>query len=207
MSKHIQNSSTGSTVLDLKVGGETDYTEIGSDGVMVARGAAMQQDDVYPAAVSVGVAGANIPQFTAFNGGLKAYEFPGAATLKELNLAWQLPHQREDGTNITPHIHVRIPNDASGGNIRFGLELIWANQGDTEAATTTIYADLDIAPNAGNLANEIISFGELDGTGKTYSSLVQARLFRNPAATEDTFGSSVWLMSADIHVQKSRLGQ
>jgi len=164
-------------------------------------------DDVYPSAVSVG-GGANVPSFTAYTGNLLAYEFNGTGpTTKELQIEFQLPHSRKDNSNIVPHIHLYIPDDATGGTIEFGLEYEWSDVNDTGAITTsTVYGTVVRTASQGIARNQILSFGELDGDGKGLSSIVSCRLFRNPADATDTFEESVWLKSADIHVQKTWLG-
>ena len=165
-------------------------------------------DDVYPSSVTVGTTGSNIPQFTAYNGNLKAYEFPGTVAMKEINVGFQFPHTRKDDSPIVPHIHLYVPvGDAGVTNIRWGCEYTWTDINSTGAvATTTVYGDLAVGANDSIKNNAILSFGEIDGTGKGLSSIFMCRLFRNYAATEDTFTKSVWLKSADIHVQKTWMG-
>lgn len=161
-------------------------------------------DDVYPSSVAT-FPGANAPSGTAYAGNLKAYEFVANAT-KDVTVIFQFPHAREDDTFIVPHIHIYAPSDGSGGNVRFGLEYFWGDVGETGAiSTSTIYGDKTLAAST-IYRNEILSFGEIVGTGKGLSSVLHCRIFRNPAATEDTFGSSVWLLSADVHAQRSWLG-
>lgn len=164
--------------------------------------------DVYPSSVTV-APGAAAPSFTAYNGGLRAYEFVGVGTVKEINMGFQFPHtQKVDGTIvIVPHIHLFIPNDITGGVIKFGLEYTWAAYQSTGAiATTTVYGTLTRSAGAGIANNEVLSFGNITATGKGMSSIFMCRLFRDPADVNDTFGSSVWIKSADIHAQNVALG-
>lgn len=164
-------------------------------------------DDVYPSAVAVGTSGANVPAFTAYSGGLKAYEFPGSALLKEINLQFQIYHSYKQGTDATLHCHLFIPNDATGGTIKLGAEVEWDNIGDTGAgSSSTIYATLARTAAQGISRNAIISFPVLAGTGKLISSIVGARIFRDPTDVADTFASSVWFRSSDVHISKDTQG-
>ena len=164
-------------------------------------------DDVYPSAVSVG-GGANVPSFSAYSGNFLAYEFVGTGpTTKEIQIEFQFPHAREDGSDIVPHIHLYIPDDGTGGDIYFGLEYEWSDVNDTGAvSSTTVYGTVTRTASQGIAKNQILSFGTITGTGKGLSSVLSCRLFRNPADANDTFGTSVWLKSADVHVQKTYLG-
>jgi len=161
-------------------------------------------DDVYPSSVSVGVAGANVPAFTAYNGNLKAYEFVGATNMKEINMGFQFPHTREDRSPIVPHVHIYAPSDGTGGVVKWGCEYTWTYVWQTGAvATTTVYGTRTIPANTA-CNNEIISAGEIVSpfADDDMSSIFMCRWFRDPADSADTFGSSVWLKSADIHVYK-----
>lgn len=188
-----------------KFGGPTHYSEFEADGTYKANGDATTWDDVYPSAVTVGV-GSNAPAFTTYSGNYKAYEFVGSSLTKEIHMNFQIPHPYKESSTISPHIHIYVPNDASGGTIKFYCECSWLNVGGTEPASATISGTLTIGANAGNLGNEILGFGTLIGTGKTISSLLKCRIYRDPTDPADTFGSSVWLMSADVHIEQDTLG-
>lgn len=157
--------------------------------------------DVYPSSISVGVAGANVPQFNGYNGNLKAYEFVGTTNMKEINMGFQFPHSREDNSLIVPHIHIYAPSDGSGGVVKFGCEYTWTYVGQTGVvSTTTVYGTTTLAAST-VYNNQIISFGEITSpsTNGDMSSIFMCRIFRDPSDVADTFGSSVWLKSADIH--------
>lgn len=162
--------------------------------------------DVYPTAVSVGI-GSAAPSFTAYDGNLEAREFVGISTTKQIMVEFQFPHTRKDGSDIVPHLHLYVPDDATGGTIKFGCEYEWSNTFDTGAvSTTTVYGTISRAANAGISQNHILSFGTIAGEDMGLSSLISCRIFRDPADAEDTFGSSVWLRSADIHAQMTWWG-
>lgn len=162
-------------------------------------------DDLLPNAVTVG-GGASAPSFTTYNGNLRAYEFLGTGvTTKDLQIQWQLPHAWNEGSTVSPHIHLYVPNDASGGVIKFYFEYSWTNVNDVEAAASTISGTYTVTAAAGN-RHRILEIATIAGTGKTLSSIISARLYRNPADAADTFAASVWLKAADIHYLKDSHG-
>jgi len=167
-------------------------------------------DDVYPSSVTVGP-GASAPAFTTYNGNLRAYEFLGTGvTTKDLNIGFQFYHSIYTGGSITlgPHLHLYIPDDATGGVIKFYMEYTWAEIGSTGALTpVTISGTVTRAANAGIANNAILSFNSAAITGsKGISSVLMCRIYRDPADTADTFGASVWLKSADVHIPKDTQG-
>ena len=190
-----------------KFGGVDNYSMFEADGTYVAVGDAVVFDDIYPISISTGTNGANVPAFSAFSGNFKSYEFLGVALVKELQATFQVPHWYLEGGNVVPHIHLYIPDDDTGGVIKFGCELEWSNVDDTGAiSSATLYGTITRATNAGISKNIILSFGEVDGTGKEISSIIGCRFFRDPTDAADTFGSSVWLRSTDVHAPKNTLG-
>ena len=170
-------------------------------GFLARYGTARAWDDLYPAPVSVYALGANAAAFTTYSGNMGGYEFVGTTLQKELLIAFQFSHAWAVGTTVYPHIHVYIPDDATGGDIKMWLEYHWDNINDTGAvSTTTTNKTITRAANAGISKNHIIAFDGIVGTGKTISSVLSARLYRVPTDSGDTFGSSIWLRSADIHI-------
>ena len=189
----------------LYFGGINDYVKIDLSGRVSLAGTATVWKDLPPASISVGP-GSSSPSFTAYNGNLRAYEFTGSGPVKELNMVFQMHHEYKEGSTIYPHVHLYVPNDVTGGGLKFGLEYTWANKDGIEGATTTITKTVTISANAGNNGNYIIPFDGIVGTGMKISSLFSCRLFRDPSDVDDTFGSSVWLKSSDIHVECDTIG-
>jgi hypothetical protein len=176
------------------------------NGVMQSFGTATTFDDIYPSSVST-AGGASAPSFTAYNGALKAYEFLGAATMKEIHIGFQLNHKYKIGSTVSPHIHLYIPNDVTGGTILFGLEYTFAAIDQVGViAPVIVYGSLVVGANAGIFNNAILEFTDIVGTGKGISSVIMCRLFRDPTVGGDTFASSVWLKSCDIHIEQDHLG-
>ena len=195
------------TIITPKFGRPSGYTSFEEDGTMKLEGNATVYKDLLPSSVTLNSTGANYPAFTAYNGTLRAHEFVGAgATLKEMFLGFQMPHEWKEGSTISPHLHIRIPSDGTGGVIKFYVDYSWTNVGEVEGAVTTVSATATIAANDTTKSNTIFSLGGIVGTGKIISSIFMCRIYRDPADVADTFGSSVWLKSADIHVECDTIG-
>lgn len=183
----------------------TNYTQIESDGTVIFHGAATVFDDVYPSSVTVST-GATAPSFSAFGGStLKAYEFTGGASNKELHIGYQIPHSYQEGTSIYPHLHLFITNSAPGGTVRFDMDYEWANVDDTGTiSVTTINQSIALPNNSTTYRNRILAFPAITGTGKKISSVFMSKITRRQDL--DTFSGSVWLLSADIHIAKNSVG-
>jgi len=185
-----------------KIGGLNDYTQFGADGTLRFVGNATVWDDLLPSSITLG-SGNTAPSFTAYNGNLFAYEFVGSGVqAKQLNMGFQLSHKYKEGSDIHPHLHLFIPDNVAGGYIKFYCEYTWTNIGDTGAVTTTTISNiLTRTANQGIDNNIIFSLGTIVGTGKKISSMLMCRIYRDPTDGADTFGNSVWLKSADIHIE------
>lgn len=193
-----------------KIGTSTNNTEIESDGTIKFNGDATVWEDVPPTSVTVGNTGANFPAFTAYNGNLKAYEFVGTGpTLKEMQLGFQMPHAMKVNSIIIPHLHCYIPDNGAGGDIKFYCEYTWADINNTGALTpVTISGTITRTANQGIANNAILSFGNVTPTTGQggISSIFMCRIYRDPGNVADTFGASLWLKSADIHVEMDTIG-
>lgn len=197
---HIRDTLTSGDI----TGG--DYLELESTGFLETHGDGRNWDDVYPSAVSVG-RGASAPSFTAYTGNFLAPEFVGAATAKNVTLHFQIYHSYDEGSDVNLHLHLYIPNDGTGGDIKFSAEYQWANVGDTGAySSSTASNTVTIGAAAGVYQNYLFDLTDITGTGKEISSILSVVLTRDPTDVADTFGSSVWLLSADLHIHKNTLG-
>lgn len=137
------------------------------------------------------------------SGGLLTLGFNGDATAEQCYFAIQLPHSYKQGSDIYPHVHW-CPVNTNAGNVLWQLEYSWANINGTFEAPTTIES-LDAADGTA-WKHQLASFPAITGTGKTISSMIVCRLFRNPADGDDTYGSDAALLEFDIHYQIDSLG-
>ncbi|GAB4311415.1 MAG: hypothetical protein Kow00127_01420 [Bacteroidales bacterium] len=122
---------------------------------------------------------------------------------QELFFTVQLPHSWKEGSTIEPHIHWTPYSTGGSGNVVWGLEYTWAKVGDnfnyTDIITGTSAVPTDIK-------HGICDLGSIDGTGKTYSSMLVCRVFRDATNPADTYDDYVCLLEIDFHIQKTSLG-
>jgi len=154
-------------------------------------------------AVRLPASGFYNPAETEYKGGIVLAFGDEASNEEEVSFLFQMPHTYEEGTDIYPHVHW-VGEDNTAGSVRWGLEYSWANIGDAFPATSTIYID---DANGDTDVHAMASFAAITGTGKTISSMLICRLFRNSSNAADTFTSkSAYLLEFDIHYQKDTLG-
>jgi hypothetical protein len=98
--------------------------------------------------------------------------------------------------------------DANQRVVRFGFEYTWANIDATFGATATLNLDSDpFVPNTSQWKHLLAKHATgIDGTGKTLSSMLVCRLFRDPADSADTYPQDVAFLQFDIHYEIDSLG-
>jgi hypothetical protein len=207
-------SDTEANMLLLDASADTIYLGGTTNGVSIAKGAApvlngtaTVWDDVLPTSY-LQLTGGAAPNITlvGVSTNLRAQEFPNVSASEEYLPIWQLPHSWKEGSSIVPHLHLYVPDDGTGGDIVFGMYYVFSNIGDTSVSEVgPIYATLTRTANAGIAATAIISFGSVSATGKTFSSIFRAKVFRVQAGA-DTFSGTCWLLSGDLHIEKDKLG-
>lgn len=203
------NKEEASYTLDVagttRFGTSSNYTSTESDGTLVFTGNATVFDDVQANLI---VGGANTPSVSVYNGStLRAYEFNGNAGTKDINAMIQLPHSYKEGSNINMHLHLYIPNDVTGGIVKYYCAYTWTNINSTGAISeTTISGTITRTAGQGIANNAILDFGTITGIGKTISSILAVRVYRDAADIGDTFASSTWLKSLDAHFEKDTDG-
>jgi hypothetical protein len=188
-----------------RFGDPTNYFQISPTGHVTLNGSATTFDDLRVSGLSVKV-NASAPDLVAFapaTTNLLVYGFDGAATSEQVYFAIQLPHSYKEGTDITPHVHW-TPTTADAGNVKWFLEYSWANTSVAFAAPTTI----TVTQAAGGTAwvQNKAFFSSISGAGKTISSMLICRLYRNPADAADTYEHDATLLEFDFHFEQDTLG-
>jgi hypothetical protein len=134
-----------------------------------------------------------------------------AASEEELYFVAQLPHSYKEGSNITPHVHwVPKADGKAGEKVSWGLEYSWQNMGSTFGNTTIIYT------NTHSPAETLVAerhyrsdMAAITGTGKTISSMLVCRLFRNATGaggSTDDYTADAGLLEFDFHFQMDTRG-
>jgi hypothetical protein len=121
----------------------------------------------------------------------------------------QIPHDYAEGTVIFPHIHwVPSENGASGPTVpRWGLQYTWANIRETFPAYSTIYGTTAVPDEV--LVKDrhyLTPLGPISGTGKTLSSMLVCRIFRDGDNAADNFAGLAGALEIDFHYQRNTLG-
>jgi len=122
-------------------------------------------------------------------------------------LTAQMPHSWREGDNVTAHIHWTIPVGGLGGgaeNVKWDLTYSWANVGETFPVQSSVSLTRNVASVAANthLYDEWV---ELDGSGKTASSMIIISVKRDTGVASD-YSSAALLIEFDIHYRQDKLG-
>ena len=199
---------------ETRFGAGANYVSLTQDGVRLA-GAATAWDDLMIPGTSVKTTGNSPPDLAGGFAGdntLDLYVFDGGNTLEQVFFTIQMPHNWKQGSTIYPHVHIS-PTSTNGGDtnervVRFVLEYTWANIWGTFGATATLNLDSDpFVPNTSQWKHLLAKNATgIDGTGKTLSSMLICRLYRDPAADADTYPQDVAFLQFDVHYEIDSLG-
>lgn len=113
----------------------------------------------------------------------------------------QLPHNWKEGTTIYPHIHW-IPKITAPGNMKWNLDYSWANSDGTFSSITTISVVVNgsFTQNKQLMTNLTNGNTGISGTGKTISSILVCRIWRDSSDSEDTYSGDAGGLSMDFHI-------
>jgi hypothetical protein len=164
---------------------------------------------------SVKATGASPPDFAAGFAGdatLEVYYFDGINTMEQIFFSVQMPHAWKQGSTIYPHVHFS-PASTNGGDtasrvVRFILEYTWANIHETFGASASLNLDsAPFVPNASQWKHLLaVNASGIDAAGKTLSSMLLCRLYRDPADAADTYPQDVAFLQFDVHYEIDALG-
>jgi hypothetical protein len=207
------------------LGGELTVGSTASNGVLIdpvngiyLYGSAIAWDDLRFPALDTKLGGSKDPGFAVFktNGagsqGVFLYWFD-KNTEEELYFVAQLPHRWAQGTDLEVHCHWVPAATAAGAgtDVCWGLEYTWVNINGTFGNTALIYGD-----EQSNGATETLTAGKhyltelgtISGTGKTLSSMLVCRIFRDAGGTggTDDYDDDAGLLEVDFHIQIDSFG-
>ena len=160
--------------------------------------------DDLPGPVGSLAAGAATPDPIAFgpSGNIRVFGMDGGATSEMFDGVGQVLHVWEEGTELRPHIHY-CSSTTGTGSVKFYLDYYALSFGQIATGaptTTTATGTADGTP----WKHQIASFPPIPMTGKTVSSLIIYRLYRDPGT--DTYGSDICPLSFDFHFLKDSDG-
>jgi len=188
-----------------------NYTKITTDGSLSYVGNATRWEDLRVPTTSLKERDVDMPKWDVFiddAGGpgvyLHWFDDQDGVTDKEEELFFtaQMPHGWKEGSDIKPHVHWTTKDDATGKNVEWGLQYVWANVTQQFSSTTTIIYTNNTIGTPGIRQHLISTFPTIVGTGHTLSSMLICRLFRHSSHANDTFdGKEAGLIEIDFHYQ------
>lgn len=205
----IIDNDTGETRIGSD-GGASNYLAIESDGTIEFNGNATVWEDLRVPLSAIKRLGFTDPDWVKFKDdggapastGVYALAFDSGSD-EEVFFACQIPHAYKEGSDITPHVHW-APSDGNAGGVTWGLEYTWVNIDGTFGNTTIITAD--DSTNSTSHEHLIAGFSAISGSGKTISSMLICRLFRDVSDANDTYGSDAFLLEIDFHFELDTVG-
>lgn len=137
-------------------------------------------------------------EFFSGSTGPQIWVFRNNASVEAMSFTVQLPHNWKEGTTIYPHIHW-IPRANGTGNVQWNLDYTWVNIDGTFSATTTISGITTGPFTKDNHILTNIGTG-IEGTDKTYSSILICRIWRDSSLGTDTYANDAGGLSMDFHI-------
>lgn len=157
---------------------------------------------------TVRTAGANIPGFNVYRGNMRAWEFDNS--LREVWCRIQIPHSYLEGSIPRLHVHFFHVSAADNGQVVWQAEVTAYNgKNGVKPLPVIIKAPPVLIKGSEQYTELIADFGELtafDWTDKKVSCMIEYRLFRDPAETNDTSTASAWLDETDAHFLEDAAG-
>jgi len=157
-------------------------------------------DDLKAPATAINPAGSPSPASVNTDDG--SLEFAKNPATNVVVVWFQLPHDYVEGSNIKVHIHWAKKTSATG-TVNWQMKYKWANIGDVMPAfaPSALITAIEAVSNKDTAElHALASFGEIDGTGKSISSMIAIYLQRTAG---DTYAESVKLFEMDIHYQRN----
>lgn len=127
--------------------------------------------------------------------------FPQNIPTEIVYITVQMPHMWKEGSSINPHVHV-IQN--ANQQAVFKMDYKWYNIGDAVPAgwTTHIMNQYAVPYTSGSLSQIIEASTMISGTGKTISSILKIKLYRD----DNVYTGDILADQFDIHIQKDSFG-
>lgn len=194
----------GAILGSLKFGNDASNSEFEDDGTLVFNGDATVWNDINLPAANLRP-GATPPNWANVfaSGGIYGYTFNPSIANDELHSSGEILHDYKEGTDLHLHVHW-MATTANAGVVRWGLEYVWCNVGDTSAAPATIYVNATASGTAWK--HQLTSFPTISGTGKHIGSMFAFRIFRAATDAADTYPDTAYLPQVGIHYEIDTVG-
>ncbi len=140
------------------------------------------------------------PTWTAYRGSqvLAFSDQAVAGNEEEVYLAIQMAHEYKEGTDLYIHPHFVYSANQTNTSVRWGLSYTWADLDVKFPTETTIYATSLLTNDDADI-HRFTSFASINGAGKTISSILLLKFFRNSSHASDNYTDDVYLLDVDAH--------
>lgn len=152
--------------------------------------------------------GTNSAQLGSLTGvtGPEIWFFRDGQGIEAMSFTVQLPHNWKVGSVIYPHIHW-VPRVSGSGNMKWNLDYSWVNLNESAPetvpalTTTSVVANGPFTMNKHLLTPLTANDAGISGAGKTVSSILICRIWRNSEDGADTYQGDAGGLSVDFHIQ------
>jgi hypothetical protein len=181
-----------------KFGTSVNYSEFEDDGTLVFKGDATVWDDLRFPATRIRQGATLKPDFDTTNIGLL---FPQNDATEIAYIIAQMPHSWKLGSTIYPHIHW-VQDGATVPT--FKMDYRWYNNGaDPTGSFTTVTFDTELySYTSGSILQITYIDGGISGSGKTLSSLLDIKLYRE----DNDYVGDALMKEMDIHFEMDTVG-
>lgn len=146
----------------------------------------------------------NPAELASFKGNTTAYEFvPGS--VMETYVNWDVPFSWAPGTDLYAAIHWSPAASTNTGTVRWGLEFTYAAVNGTFPDTSTFYVDTTVSTSSAWKHIQAVS-SPFSGSLVAPNMRFLIRLFRDGAASEDTFPDNAYLLGIDFYYRVNKFG-
>jgi hypothetical protein len=148
--------------------------------------------------------GSNSAQLGSLTGipGPQIWFFRDGEGIEAMSFTVQLPHNWKEGSTIHPHIHWIPKTSAATGTMKWNLEYTWADTDGTYSGLTTssVTTNGPFVMNQHIMTNLTSGNVGISGSGKTISSVLICRIYRNSSDEEDTYSGDAGGLSMDFRI-------
>lgn len=150
--------------------------------------------------IDKGTNSAQLGTLTGINGP-EIWFFRNGAGVEAMSFTAQLPHNWKSGSIIYPHIHW-VPKTSGAGDVQWNLDYSWVDLNQTFPAIATSSVVVTGPFTANNHLMSPLTLGNtgIDGTGKSASSILICRIWRDSSLSSDTYSSDAGGLSIDFHI-------
>lgn len=146
----------------------------------------------------------NPAELATFRGSTTAYLFvPGS--LSETFVNWDVPLAWATGTDLYAALHWSPAASTSTGTVRWALEYTYAPVNGTFGTTSTVFVDPNVSTSSAWKHIQSVS-SAFPGSMVEPNTRFLIRLYRDGAATQDTFPDDAYLIGIDFYYQVNKFG-